>query len=109
MVILKSINILIMLNFSNDSPVLWIRLDPEMTILRSCIIEQPEYQWNYQLRHEKDVTAQMEAVTALDKFPTISTRNALCDIIENEQVYIHVRCKAAHCLTKVCICRINCH
>lgn len=72
-----------------------------MTILRSCIIEQPEYQWNYQLRHEKDVTAQMEAVTALDKFPTIATRNALCDIIENEQVYIHVRCKAAHCLTKV--------
>lgn len=72
-----------------------------MTILRSCIIEQPEYQWNYQLRHEKDVTAQMEAVVALDKFPTIATRNALCDIIENEQVYIHVRCKAAHCLTKV--------
>jgi len=72
-----------------------------MTILRSCIIEQPEYQWNYQLRHEKDVTAQMEAVIALDKFPTIATRNALCDIIENEQVYIHVRCKAAHCLTKV--------
>lgn len=81
--------------------MLWIRLDPEMTILRSCIIEQPEYQWNYQLRHEKDVTAQMEAVVALDKFPTIATRNALCDIIENEQVYIHVRCKAAHCLTKV--------
>ncbi|KAF0749584.1 Uncharacterized protein FWK35_00021467, partial [Aphis craccivora] len=85
----------------NDSPVLWIRLDPEMTILRSCIIEQPEYQWNYQLRHEKDITAQMEAVVALDKFPTIATRNALCDIIENEQVYIHVRCKAAHCLTKI--------
>jgi transcription initiation factor TFIID subunit 2 len=80
-----------------------------MTILRSCIIEQPEYQWNYQLRHEKDVTAQMEAVIALDKFPTISTRNALCDIIENEQVYIHVRCKAAHCLTKVCNCRNNYH
>lgn len=81
--------------------MLWIRLDPEMTILRSCIIEQPEYQWNYQLRHEKDITAQMEAVIALDKFPTIATRNALCDIIENEQVYIHVRCRAAHCLTKV--------
>lgn len=81
--------------------MLWIRLDPEMTILRSCIIEQPEYQWNYQLRHEKDITAQVEAVVALDKFPTIATRNALCDIIENEQVYIHVRCRAAHCLTKV--------
>lgn len=78
-----------------------------MTILRSCIIEQPEYQWNYQLRHEKDVTAQMEAVIALDKFPTIATRNALCDIIENEQVYIHVRCKAAHCLTKVPIKDFN--
>jgi len=41
--------------------VLWIRLDPEMILLRDLIIEQPDFQWQYQLRHERDVTAQFQA------------------------------------------------
>lgn len=85
----------------SDSPVLWIRLDPEMTLLRSVVIEQPDYQWQYQLRHERDVTAQMEAIVALERYPTPPTRLALTDTIENEQCYYKVRCRAAHCLTKV--------
>lgn len=55
------------LSAMDDSPVLWIRLDPEMTLLRSVVIEQPDYQWQFQLRHERDVTAQMEAITALER------------------------------------------
>lgn len=89
------------LSAMDDSPVLWIRLDPEMTLLRSVIIEQPDYQWQYQLRHERDVTAQIEAITALERYPTPPTRAALTHTIENEQCYYKVRCKAAHCLTKV--------
>ncbi|CAH0555152.1 unnamed protein product [Brassicogethes aeneus] len=85
----------------DDSPVLWIRLDPEMTLLRSVVIEQPDYQWQYQLRHERDVTAQIEAILALERYPTPPTRLALTDTIENEQCYYKVRCRAAHCLTKV--------
>ncbi|XP_063225105.1 transcription initiation factor TFIID subunit 2 [Bacillus rossius redtenbacheri] len=84
-----------------DSPVLWIRLDPDMTLLRAAIIEQPDYQWQYQLRHERDVTAQLEAIRALERYPTPATRLALTDTIENEQAYYKVRCRAAHCLTKV--------
>ncbi|XP_017782255.1 PREDICTED: transcription initiation factor TFIID subunit 2 [Nicrophorus vespilloides] len=89
------------LSAMDDSPVLWIRLDPEMTLLRSVVIEQPDYQWQYQLRHERDVTAQMEAILALERYPTPATRLALTDTIENEQCFFKVRCKAAHCLTKV--------
>ncbi|GJQ75752.1 putative zinc ion binding protein [Trypoxylus dichotomus] len=89
------------LSAMDDSPVLWIRLDPEMTLLRSVVIEQPDYQWQYQLRHERDVTAQMEAIAALERYPTPSTRLALTDTIENEQCFHKVRCRAAHCLTKV--------
>ncbi|XP_054290180.1 transcription initiation factor TFIID subunit 2-like [Macrosteles quadrilineatus] len=85
----------------SESPVLWIRLDPEMTLLRSTVIEQPDYQWQYQLRHERDVTAQLEAITALERFPTPPSRLALTDTIENDQTYVQVRCRAAHCLTKV--------
>lgn len=44
---------------SADSPVLWIRLDPDMSLLRAVEISQPDYQWQYQLRHERDVTAQV--------------------------------------------------
>nr|CAG4643703.1 EOG090X00M6 [Lepidurus arcticus] len=84
-----------------DSPVLWIRLDPDMTLIRACEIAQPDYQWQYQLRHERDVTAQMEAIKALERFPTSATRLALTDIIENEQCFYRVRCEASFCLTKV--------
>ncbi|XP_022910061.2 transcription initiation factor TFIID subunit 2 [Onthophagus taurus] len=89
------------LSAMDDSPVLWVRLDPEMTLLRSVVIEQPDYQWQYQLRHERDVTAQMEAIVALERYPTPATRLALTDTIENEQCFHKVRCRAAHCLTKV--------
>ncbi|GLH06390.1 Transcription initiation factor TFIID subunit 2 [Gryllus bimaculatus] len=83
-----------------DSPALWLRLDPDMTLLRSVNIEQPDYQWQYQLRHERDVTAQLNAIEALERYPTPATRLALTDTIENEQCYYKVRCRAAHCLTK---------
>ena len=95
------------LSAMDDSPVLWIRLDPEMTLLRSVIVEQPDYQWQYQLRHERDVTAQMEAINALERYPTPATRLALTDTIENEQCYYKVRCRAAHCLTKVRLSHIS--
>ena len=35
----------------DDSPVLWIRLDPDFTLIRSVEIVQPDFQWQYQLRH----------------------------------------------------------
>ncbi|XP_045542678.1 transcription initiation factor TFIID subunit 2 [Papilio machaon] len=89
------------LSAMDDSPVLWIRLDPEMSLLRSTVISQPDYQWQYQLRHERDVTAQSEAIDALHAFPEPVTRKALTDTIENEQTYYKIRCRAAHCLTKV--------
>ncbi|KAH9636821.1 hypothetical protein HF086_017024 [Spodoptera exigua] len=64
------------------------------------VISQPDYQWQYQLRHERDVTAQSEAIDALHNYPEPATRKALTDVIENEQTYYKIRCRAAHCLTK---------
>lgn len=81
--------------------MLWVRLDPDITLLREITVEQPDYQWQYQLKHERDVSAQFEAIVALEAFPTAATRASLTEIIENENIYVNVRCKAAHCLTKV--------
>lgn len=89
------------LSAMEDSPVLWIRVDPDMQLIRTVDIAQPDFQWQYQLRHERDVTAQTEAALALEKFPTASSRKALTDIIENEECFYKVRCAATHQLTKV--------
>ena len=86
---------------SSDSPVLWVRLDPDITLLCEITVEQPDYQWQYQLKHERDVSAQFDAIAALEAFPTVATRASLTEIIENENIYVNVRCKATHCLTKV--------
>ena len=89
------------LSAMDESPVLWIRLDPEMTLMRHTNLEQPDFQWQYQLRHERDVTAQLESIMALEKYPTAATRICLTDTIESEQCFYKIRCEAAKCLTKV--------
>ena len=38
-----------------------------MTMMRAVEVEQPDNQWQYQLRHERDVTAQTEAINALHR------------------------------------------
>lgn len=86
---------------SNDSPVLWIRIDPDMQILRHIVFEQPDYQWQYQLKFERDVTAQLDSLQVLVNYPTIATRKTLMDIIEDERCFYRVRCSAALNLTKV--------
>ena len=89
------------LSVMDESPVLWIRIDPEMTLMRHVNCEQPDFQWQFELRHERDVTAQLDAITALEKYSTAATRVALTDVIESENVFYEVRCEAAKCLTKV--------
>ena len=62
-----------------------------MQLIRTVDIQQPDWQWQYQLKHERDVTAQAEAALALEKYPTPSTRKILTDIIENEQCFYKVQ------------------
>ncbi|PWA22538.1 hypothetical protein CCH79_00018170 [Gambusia affinis] len=83
-----------------DSPLLWIRIDPDMSILRKVEFEQADFMWQYQLRYERDVVAQEEAITALEKFPTPASRLALTDILEQEQCFYKVRMQACFCLAK---------
>lgn len=86
---------------NHDSPVLWIRIDPDMQILRQVVFEQPDYQWQYQLKYERDVTAQLDSLQVLIEHPTVATRKTLTDIIEDERCFYRVRCAAALNLTKV--------
>lgn len=50
-----------------DSPVLWLRLDPDMLLLRQGHVDQQDFHWRYQLRYERDITAQLLAIKELSK------------------------------------------
>ena len=90
-----------------DSPVLWIRIDPEVNIPRIVNFQQPDYMWQFQARFERDVVGQCEAIKALIDFPSQSTVNALNDVIENVQFYYKVRIQACNCLFRVANVMLN--
>uniref|UniRef100_A0A183CYK8 Transcription initiation factor TFIID 150 kDa subunit n=1 Tax=Gongylonema pulchrum TaxID=637853 RepID=A0A183CYK8_9BILA len=88
-------------NIDPDSPVLWIRFDPELLLLRKTTIRQPLYQWEYMLRYERDVLAQLDALDILKRFPSPHIRTILIDSVENEAFYYRVRCRASFILAEV--------
>uniref|UniRef100_A0A8C2UU57 Transcription initiation factor TFIID subunit 2 n=1 Tax=Chinchilla lanigera TaxID=34839 RepID=A0A8C2UU57_CHILA len=73
-----------------DSPLLWIRIDPDMLLLRKVEFEQADFMWQYQLCYECNVVAQQEAILALEKFPTPASRLALTTILEQEQCFYRI-------------------
>ncbi|MFH4981457.1 hypothetical protein AB6A40_008166 [Gnathostoma spinigerum] len=88
-------------NMDPDSPVLWLRLDPDLHLVRRISIRQPVYQWEYMLKYERDVLAQLQALDVLQRFPSPHIRTILLETIENESFFYRVRCGAAFSLTEV--------
>ena len=83
-----------------DSPILWLRVDPEMKLIREIEIKQEGYQWQMQLKYERDICAQLDAVTRLKSFQAKDTRDLLASIVENHEMYYHVRTGAANLLAE---------
>ena len=52
-----------------ESPLLWLRADPEMEYLENIQIHQPVQMWISQLEKEKDFVAQLKAIATLCSFP----------------------------------------
>ena len=59
---------------SSDSPVLWIRIDPEVNLIRQVSFKQSDFMWHFQLRHERDVIAQAQ-VKSFFQYIIIDTQN----------------------------------
>ncbi|KAI4985595.1 hypothetical protein ZWY2020_018225 [Hordeum vulgare] len=57
---------------SMDSPLLWIRVDPEMEYLAEIHFHQPIQMWINQLEKDKDVISQSQEITVLEKLPQLS-------------------------------------
>ncbi|CAJ0930979.1 unnamed protein product, partial [Mesorhabditis belari] len=88
-------------NADPESPVLWIRVDPELNVIRSLSVHQPHFQWEYMLKHERDVVSQLQALNRLEQFPSPQSKQALIETITNEMIYYRIRCRAAFTLTRV--------
>lgn len=70
-----------------DSPLLWLRLDPDLTVIRSIHTEQADFAWHLMLTYDRDCLGQLEAVHALVDFVSPETRHALSNIVADEQVH----------------------
>ncbi|CAD6194636.1 unnamed protein product [Caenorhabditis auriculariae] len=88
-------------NLDPDSPVLWIRVDHDHHLLRDMVINQPIYHWEYMLKYERDVIAQMEALDRLQKFPSAQSKAVIIETVANDNFFYRVRCRAAFALSVV--------
>lgn len=86
----------------SDSPILWLRLDSDLKILREISLEQPDHNWQNQVRFERDICAQMDAVDTLSRFATAqATRTALVAVVESSECFYRIRVRAAQVLADV--------
>ncbi|CDW56052.1 RNase T and Dus and Peptidase M1 domain containin g protein [Trichuris trichiura] len=86
-------------NLDTDCPVLWVLIDPDLCTYRTVSIKQPDYNWQYQLKHERFVVAQLDALRAMVNFPSLQSHLILWDTIENDQCFYRVRCEACFTLS----------
>ncbi|KAE8675596.1 Transcription initiation factor TFIID subunit 2 [Hibiscus syriacus] len=85
---------------SVDSPLLWIRADPEMEYLTEIHFNQPVQMWINQLEKDEDVVAQAQAITSLESLPELSfpVLKALNNFLTDTKAFWRVRIEAAFAL-----------
>nr|Q9TYN3.1 RecName: Full=Transcription initiation factor TFIID subunit 2; AltName: Full=TBP-associated transcription factor 2 [Caenorhabditis elegans] len=88
-------------NMDAESPILWLRIDPDYLLIREITISQPMFHWEYMLRYERDVIAQMEALERIQALPSAHSRSVIVDAVANEKFFYRIRYRAAFVLTFV--------
>ncbi|XP_055962233.1 transcription initiation factor TFIID subunit 2 isoform X2 [Mercurialis annua] len=85
---------------SLESPLLWIRADPEMEYLAAIQFNQPIQMWINQLEKDGDVVAQAQAIAALEALPQLSFSvvNSLNNFLGDSKAFWRVRIEAAFAL-----------
>ncbi|KAL8517741.1 hypothetical protein ACS0TY_015824 [Phlomoides rotata] len=85
---------------NSESPILWLRADPEMEYLAEVNFNQPVQMWINQLEKDKDVVAQAQAIEVLEALPQLSFSvvNALNNFLSDSKAFWRVRIQAAYAL-----------
>lgn len=84
-----------------ESPVLWIRFDPDLQLVRRVKMRQPHHNWQYMLSYERDVLAQFVAIENLELFATTETQELLLEVLENNNFFYRVKIAAADMLIRI--------
>ena len=84
-----------------DSPVLWIRLDPDCNLLRSIELRQPDYCLQYLVKYEREIIGQLEGIEHLKDFPTENTVKSLKEAVESLDFFWRVRVRAAEMMARI--------
>ncbi|CAK7349783.1 unnamed protein product [Dovyalis caffra] len=95
-----SITVFISSPFSLESPLSWIRADPEMEYLAEIHFNQPIQMWINQLEKDEDVVAQAQAIAALKALPQLSfsVTNAMNNFLSDTKAFWRVRIETAFAL-----------
>ncbi|CAF0780491.1 unnamed protein product [Adineta ricciae] len=84
-----------------ECPILWIRIDPDLKIIRELQFDQADFNWQYELRYERDILSQFEALEALKRYPSQNTRETLGTVLDSSTCFYRVRIECAHVLTHI--------
>lgn len=90
-----------------NSPILWIRIDPDMDWFCRTEVEQPDFMWMEQLENDRDVAAQHEAALGLGMHPSEAAVECFERALLNWKYFYRVRIDAAYGLAKCAIERLN--
>ncbi|CAN4088877.1 unnamed protein product [Withania somnifera] len=85
---------------NSDSPLLWLRADPELEYLAEIHFNQPVQMWINQLEKDRDVVAQAQAIATLEALPQLSFSvvNALSNFLGDSKAFWRIRIEAAFAL-----------
>lgn len=85
---------------TSDSPLLWLRADPELEYLAEIHLNQPVQMWINQLEKDRDVVAQVQAIATLEALPhlSFSVVNALNNFLGDSKAFWRNRIEAAFAL-----------
>ncbi|XP_055827992.1 transcription initiation factor TFIID subunit 2 isoform X2 [Solanum dulcamara] len=85
---------------TSDSPLLWLRADPELEYLAEIHLNQPVQMWINQLEKDRDVVAQAQAIATLEALPQLSFSvvNALNNFLSDSKAFWRNRIEAAFAL-----------
>lgn len=85
----------------NETPIQWVRIDPDVEYLRTISLKLPEYMWIFQLEGDIDVIAQYEAVRGLaEHVHSFKALDVLNKVLNDGQIYYPIRLEAGKAMAK---------
>uniref|UniRef100_A0A7E4VJ80 Transcription initiation factor TFIID subunit 2 n=1 Tax=Panagrellus redivivus TaxID=6233 RepID=A0A7E4VJ80_PANRE len=94
-------------HFDAEATILWIRIDPEMCLIRELQIQQALIHYEYLLQYERDLCAQLNAIEVFKTVSsTITTIDVLNQCLLDDRIFFQVRVQALNAIasarTKLC-------